>query len=142
MEQRRGGKFIREFIIVGFCENVVANGLSDTGCFCENCVANGLSDTGWTFGTDLDIGTDLFIGTDWIFGTDLVIGSGFIIGTVWTSFIECIIDDGGERQSCRNQKNKIRDDFVDPRAVIRGSRRAEYGSGCSAVANSSGMCFP
>ena len=77
MEQRRGREFIREFIIVGFCENFAANELSDTG---------------WTFGTDLDIGTDLFIGTDWIFGTDLVIGSGFII------FVELIIVDSGSRE--------------------------------------------
>ena len=72
MEQRRGREFIREFIIVGFCENVVANGLSDSG---------------WTFGTDLDIGTDLFIGTGWICGTDLVIDTDPIIGT--DSFIYC-----------------------------------------------------
>ena len=83
MEQQRGRKFTREFIIVGFCENFVANGLSDTG---------------WTFGTDLDIGTDLFIGTDWIFGTDLVIGSGFIIGKVGT-FVELIIVDSGSREA-------------------------------------------
>ena len=80
MEQRRGREFTGEFLIVGVCENFVANGLSDTG---------------WIFGTDLDIGTDLCIGTDWIFGTDLVIGSGFIIGTVWTSIELIVIDSGG-----------------------------------------------
>ena len=66
MEQWRGREFNGEFIIVGSCENFVANELSDTG---------------WTFGTDLDIGTDLFIGTGWICGTDLVIGTDLIIGT-------------------------------------------------------------
>ena len=112
MEQRRGRKFTRQCIILGFCKHVVADGLSDTGAaqksrqklyklfvgFCEHFVADGLSDTGWNFGTDLDIGTDLFIDTGWTCGTDLVIGSGFIIGAVGT-FVKLFIVDSGSRKA-------------------------------------------